>query len=90
MKKGCCLSDTPSQSVELAYPVATCDTKITYLETGNGRLFTHLDDVLGHVDLVRAEQVQHIHASVLARERQHRDIEVNSQLRAKQKNNKSG
>lgn len=40
----------------------------------------HLDDVLGHVDLVRAQEVKHVHARVVAWERQHRDVEVDAQL----------
>lgn len=43
-------------------------------------LHPHLDDVLGHVDLVRAQEVKHVHARVVAWERQHRDVEVDAQL----------
>lgn len=42
------------------------------------RDFLHLDDVLGHVDLVGAEEVEHVHGGVVARERQHRDVEVDA------------
>lgn len=43
-------------------------------------LYTHLDDVLGHVNLVGAEKIEHVDGGVVARERQHRDVKVDAQL----------
>lgn len=44
------------------------------------RKMTHLHDVLGHVNLVGAQEVQHVHAGVVARKRQHGDVKVDAQL----------
>lgn len=50
----------------------------------------YLDDVLGHVDLVSAKKVKHVNAGVLARKRQHRNVEVNSKLREQTKQKRRG
>lgn len=46
---------------------------------------SYLDNVLGHVNLVGAEEIEHVDAGVVARERQHRDVEVDAQLGARAK-----
>lgn len=53
---------------------------INQLNAPTPRHVLYLDDVLGHVDLVRAQEVQHVHASVVARESQHCDVKVDAQL----------